>query len=175
MANLLPLRVTLIKDPVRKTVFPDWSSLSADGRLNGSKVGEWVDSHAGGWRYDKVENLGTGAPNGVAVALVPAWFADAAVALHPSRCSIMTEAQYQDFYENRAMVKQPSLRRDEVRLTALKAERDLRVARSMDLNAIDAEIDAALDPDNEAAGGVTRTPEKTYTDHKTRRGFTIAR
>jgi len=170
---LVPLKVLTRRTYPRRSdgstsVFPDLNALPPEVR-GGLGYGVYLTSIGSDWIcHNKTVNLGTGADHGEWVALVPRAFAQAAVSQFPSDCEVLTETELQTLYDNDYGAYQPDLVRDGAELEALKAERELLLARSRPTDAIDAEIDAALDPDNPRSG-VRRGPvARTWAERKQR-------
>lgn len=137
----------------------------------------YVDRFGEGWKYDSLvghadDDPANDSPVGtwLGMLVVPEQFADEAIAAFPSVCSRMTEAECQDFYDNRHAVSMRDESRDETALNSLKLERELMVARGKDTTALDAKIDKALDPDDPEPG-VRRNPRRRWASLKTRAGI----
>jgi len=79
-------------------------------------------------------------------------FAREALLQFPTLVSLMTETEFEDFYDNRAMSGVGESKRDTGILESMKAERDLRVSLGQDLTALDAEILKSIDPDSPEPG-----------------------
>lgn len=142
----------------------------AAGVLRGSTLHQIVELN-GGWKRNKQNNLGTGAAFGEAVGLVPADVATEAALIDD--VSILTRTEYQTFVEGVAIHGEPVNSRKAEPLTALKAERDLIVARGGDTTAIDAEIDKSLDPDDPTPGVRKNTNRETLAEYEARTGDTV--
>lgn len=166
-ANLVPIKVLLYRRPSGGADWPDMNVVSVGSRGN-KPWSKFVDSDGIGWIYDKVENLGTGADCGAACTLVPKPFADAAVAAYPALISVLTEAEFETFYNERAMVNQPTEKIDTEVLQGIAA----RVQLESDgvAPAPSAEIVAArtkcLDPAEQKYPGIRKNLKKNWSDAK---------
>ena len=172
--NLVPIKVILGRRPSGEADWPDFNAIDSTIRDN-QPWSKYIDSKGTGWVYDKVENLGTGADNGIACTLVPEDFANAAVQLFPAVVSIIDEATFNTFYDQRAMVKMPTefLDTDVLQgITARKQLEDLGVAP-----APSAEIIAArqkcLDPNEQNYRGIRKNLRKKWVDAKIDLNVTI--
>ena len=184
MVDLVPIKVILrhknadgsrrVDQNGGKTVFPSFRSLP-NAILDGRDPSNYVDEEGTGWCINRQENLGKGDAFGEAVTLVPPEFAAAAASIVDS-CEILSEADCADFLDNKHFKGMATTRRDGDALTALAAERDLRMVRARpaaEITALDAEIDRALDPDDPTPG-VTRISEvRSWADMKAKRKINI--
>jgi len=169
------VKIGLKRDERGNTVhdFPDWNLLP----LQAQRGERHEDHQLVKWLYDKKvshDEEDAQSPRGTWLGLmvVTEVFANEAVAMWPTRVTILTEAQAQAFHDQRVTHRQPLELEDTERLTALKARRDLMVSLGRSTTAIDARIAKALDPDDDEPG-VRKNPEKRWIDRKARLGFTI--
>jgi hypothetical protein len=178
MADLVPLkvRIGLKADGMHK--YPNFNSLPAV-QSSGMEWSRYVDVVGTGWHYDKVSGHQEDTPDSprgqqFGMLLVPQEFVDQAVLEFPNDCTELTEAEAQAFYESKVTIQQADVERDTEELTALNAERALRVARgdAAGVTALDVEIDKALNP-NDPKRGVRKNETKRWADLKQTRGVTI--
>lgn len=108
----------------------------------------------------------------LAVKLCDPAFAAQAVAAFPDLCSKMTEAELEDFWDNRAMAMVPEYKHDTEILQGLQTEKQLRIDAVMGTDEVDARIAKALDP-NDPAMGVRKNDNKTWKDKKRNGNITI--
>ena len=166
-SDLIPIMVLLYR---RKGEGADWPNLNAiDSAVRGGQPwSKYIDSAGIGWLYDKVSNLGTGADHGTACTLVPKPFADAAVAAYPDLISTMTEDEFEDFYDNRSTVNQPTETLDTEVLQGIAAR--VQLEKDGVAPAPSAEIVAArakcLDPAEKDYRGIRKNLKKKWVDAK---------
>lgn len=146
----------------------------------------WVDMHGMGWCYDKVtghKDHTTESPFGEwhGCLLVPQQFVTEALAEFPSVCSAMTEVEYQDFYDNKAMVRLPentydeqavaSIDREVVHLQELSDAEAGNQSKKDAVTAAKAKRSKALDPDDDTPG-MRKNHKRYWVDHKAKSGVT---
>jgi hypothetical protein len=141
------------------------------GILRGRKPSDIIDE-AGGWRIDKVDNLGTGNAFGEAVCFVSPAFAAAAVAAVDT-CVALSEAEVQTFLDDKHFSQVTAEKRDAGVLESLKAERDLHVDRAESTTAIDIKIGKALDPDDPEPGVRRVQTSTSFAEEKTKRNIRV--
>ena len=166
--NLVPIKVILKRRANGEADWPDFNVIEASKRDN-KPWSKFIDSGGTSWLYDKIDNLGTGAANGTACTLIPEDFADAAVEAYPATVSIMSEADFETFYEERAVVRMPTEFLDTEVLQGIVARKQLE-----DLGEApepSAEIVAArakcLDPTEQNYRGIRKNLRKKWADAKT--------
>jgi len=150
-------------------LYPAFNSLAVI-ISSGMDWSRYVDVYGKGWKYDKTsghKDDSVGSPLGQqwGLLLVPAAFADQAVAAFPSECTILTDVEIGTFWEEKVTVYDNSVITEAEVLTAIKARDDLSIART-------AEDVKALDPDDPTPG-VINNKEKLWADYKTKHGVTI--
>ena len=172
--NLVPIRVLLYR---RHDGGADWPNLNlVDSDIRGGKVwSKYVDSEGIGWLYDKVDNLGTGAEHGTACTLVPKAFAEAAAALYPGVVSIISEADFEIFHNEKAMVRSVIEHLDTDILQGIAARVSLEVAEIAPAPsaAILAARAKCLDPADQNHRGIRKNLKKTWADNKIELDVTI--
>ena len=172
--NLVPIKVILKRRANGEADWPDLNIIEASKRDN-KPWSKFIDSNGISWLYDKIDNLGTGAANGTACTLVPKDFADAAVLAYSTLVSIISEADFEIFYEERAVVRMPTEFLDTDVLQGIAARKQLE-----DLGeapAPSAEIIAArakcLDPTEQNFRGIRKNLRKKWDDAKTDMNVTV--
>lgn len=174
MTNLTPIKVKIGLRSNGHADHPDWTKLQI---VKDSGLGENYKGGVGGWFYDKTsghQDDTLGSPLGFQWGMLFVFpeFATQALVEFPDIVFELTEAEAQDFYDNKAMVKMPQNKINTDELVGLKAEKDLKVGLSQDTTDIDARILKALDP-NDDTPGVIKTKNKTFTDMKSNYGINI--
>jgi hypothetical protein len=169
--ELVPLKVKIGLKPGGGHQFPNFNSIDPGLRDN-MDWSHYVDKF-GGWHYDKVaghhdDDTANDSPPGtwIGMLLVPDGFATAAVAQFPDTCSVYSEVDCADFYDNRAHKHEPEIKEDKEVLQAIQAKRALGIAEDQ------GDIDA-LNPDHPALGR-RRNKLNTFNDFKTQKGITVA-
>ncbi len=166
--ELVPLKVKIGLKNNGHHQFPNFNELNPALRDN-VDWSVFVDK-TGGWHYDQIcghaeEDVTSPHGNWNGMLLVPADFANAAVAAFPSTCAILTEVEAEKFYNERAHVREPAIKEDVETLQAIVAKTALGVVQDQ------GDIDA-LDPDHPASGR-RRNKKKTFVGFKTQQGITV--
>lgn len=169
MKKTIPLRVVIgIKENGRHK-YPSFNELPGSIRDN-MDWSHFVDKF-GGWHYDKQCGHADHDPiNGTPVGqwcgmlLVPVDFADAAVAMFPGECSILSETDAEAFYNDRAHAHEQDIRDDTETLQAIASKQTLGISDPGDAN--------ALDPDHPARGR-RRNKVKMWQGYKQQRGIEL--
>lgn len=178
MAQLVGLDVKITKND-SGAVYPDFNQISSAIR-KGLNWSNYIDSYGSGWCYNKVENIGKGQVDGNgdpyenACALVPEDFADAAVALFPTLCTKITEAQFSTFYDDKCAVYLETEIIDlmEVQKIAARVQLEQAGAAPAPSAAILALRAKRLDP-ADPLPGIRTNPVKTYAGWKAHRNFDV--
>lgn len=185
MPTVVPLLVRIgirVADNRREADHPNWGlvtlpppadALSGDGtRPEHFTYGSWHYDKKSGHDDDSIEspiNTQRG------VRLVTPTFAANAMATFggpPYNMALLTEAQWETFYNDRVRGHMPGVRTDVEALLALKAELDLRVAAGLPTVAILARITKALDP-NDDEPGIKRDPLRRWATFKASHNLVI--
>ncbi len=184
MVEVVPIKVLIGLRPNGEADHPDWTQLplqAVDGERH-------EDHQIVKWTYDKSsghEEATVDSPRGqqFGMLLVTQQFATEAVATFPTLVTVMTEAEAQDFWDNKAHAHMASERRDTSELSSLHAEfiliRDLaqefpgNTKLQNRLAALKALLQKALDPDDPAPG-VKKNKLRLWADAKVALDFTIA-
>ena len=166
----------------READHPNWALVllppPAD-RLSGDGT-QREDFTLGSWHYDKCCGHDTVPPDSPlntqrGVRLVTPEFAANALVVFPATMSILTEAQWEAFYDNHVRGHMPENRVNIEALNALKVELDLRTALASPapvLAALRAKIAKALDPDD-AEPGIRADPLRRWASFKTAQSIVI--
>lgn len=177
--DLVPIRM-VIKYSGGGFVYPDFdNAVPAEDRfqLPFSKMPTIV----GGPHYDKpcgfgqVDEYNDDPMTYFAAMLVPPEFAIKAVDEFPDTVSVMTEAEFATFHDDRAHAHEPAERIDADVLTGIRARYGIRpdvAVDSVDRATLTADERQALDPDHPAPG-IRKNKEKRWADRKLRCGITI--
>lgn len=171
--DLLPIRVTLRQRANGHLDWPDFNRLPAEVR-RGLEWSRFIDRYGIGWHYDHVENIGRGAEHDTACTLVPAEFAEAAAAMFPDQVTIIDEAQFETFYNERAHVHEETEILDRDVLQAILArvqleEKQIAPPPSAEILALRQQ---ALDPDSPRRG-IRRNRRRYWVDAKSLLGVTL--
>ena len=166
MPIVVPLLVTIglrrTGNGIREADHPNWRDVllpPAADRLSGDGTRP-EDFTLGSWHYDKKSGHDDDDPVSPldtqrGVRLVTPAFAANAIARFggpPYNMRLLTEAQWEAFYDNRVRGHMRAARTDTDVLLALKSELDLRTAAGLSTAAILARIAKALDPDDDEPG-----------------------
>lgn len=132
----------------------------------------YVDTYGEAWHYDKKcghKQEEETSPRGMqwGMLIVPKEFADEAVEKFPEVCSIVDEAELEDFYDNRAHAHEPDERIDDVVLKGIEAKQ--KAGHSLTPNQ-----EKALNPDNDIPG-VRRNYNRYWKDYKAKQGIRIVK
>lgn len=161
--NLVPIKVKLTKKVNGHIDWPEFNLIDSKIRKN-LPASVYVDTHGIGWHYDKVENLGTGHPNGAACTLVPKDFAEAAASRFPKKVSLMRESEWEAFYNGRCHCQDPVEFLDVEVLQGILArvqleEKKIAGPPSEDIKSI---RKRALDPNEIQIPGIRKNDRKTW-------------
>ena len=177
MANVAAIKVIIglrdTPDGGHEHDHPNWLILPV---ISGG--GKIRDHMLSGWVYDKkaghIDDDAPFSPVGkwIGMHLVSVQFATEAVAQYPALVTRVTEAEFQDFYDNRSRILLPDERSDWELLNTLKIRRDLLVATDKSTQAIDKKIRKALNPES-LEPGVTKNKLRRWATAKVKLGFTV--
>lgn len=156
--------------------YPNFNLVSSNVR-KGMDWCTYIDVHGIGMQYDKAcghQEDSVESPFGeqCCVIAVPPDFATEALNMFDF-ITEMTEAEFEDFYNNKAHAHEDAESIDTDALIGLKARKDLMVDQGMNVTAIDAQIQKALDPNDITEMGVRKNSNKTYADVKVGKGVSI--
>ena len=169
--ELIPLKVKIGLRPNGHADHPDWS------RLPLALADDPARHMFHGWQYDKTSGHAESTPDspiGVqfGVVLVTAQFAREALTTFPALIEVLTEAQLETFWDDKARGHMPADRVDLEALDALNLERQLRVGIGQPAAALNARIARALDPDDPQPGK-RKDHLRRWADAKVRLDVTI--
>lgn len=169
MPTLKPIKVKLF--PRRhangkQSVWPDFRSFYDQNPMLFEEMlpSHYFDKRGIGWHYDKVDNLGTGAPNGEAYTAIPEAVADALIGAGLVE-RVTNEPDFESFWNSKAYAHLPEVQDDHETLQAIAAKRALGIAEDQD------DINA-LNPDHPSSGR-RRNRKKTWADFKADRAITL--
>lgn len=169
--DLVPIKVKIGLRPNGHADHPDWRQLPL------AKTEDPAGHMFHGWNYDKTSGhreSTTNSPFGMqwGAVLVTPQFAEQAVAKFPEIISVMTEKEFETFYDEKCRAHMPTEHVDVEALQGLKVERDLLADLGRPTAAIDSVISRALDPDDSAMGK-RKDHLKTWKLAKAQLGATI--
>lgn len=181
MTELVSLQVKIGLGPGTRGVrhaYPDFNKIDKSVRQS-MDWSAYIDQFDG-WHYDSVsghvdDDPANDSPRGtwLGMLLVPEEFANQAVALFPSQCKILTDAQAERFYEDRVTVGQQGYIEDVEALQALAAR--LTIEEKLNITPTAEEVQRRkdmLDP-NKKQRGIMKNEMKKWSDYKAKRGVTI--
>lgn len=187
MAEFIALKVRIGLHAHGSAKYPEFGSLPII-KESGADWSNWIDSHGSGWLYSKCghKDHEDDSPCGEqwGLLLVPAEFAEQAVAADPDCCSIITDAEASEFYECKCCRDMPEVRHDADTLNAISAEINLltllretttgeaQVKHAALLEAAVERAKLAVDPDH-AAPGIKKNLDKCWDTFKAKRGFAV--
>lgn len=187
----LPIKVRILLNEKGANLYPNFNALPLELR-GGLDWAHFIDVHGTGWHYDKVcghAETDVGNPQvadddahrceeiGVwhGCMCVPAAFAEAAAAMFPGEVTILTEASFEAFYDQRAHAHEPEVFVDRDAVDAVNSVVELESkgtlpAPSAARLAGRAEV---LNPES-SVPGIRRNMKKRWADYKARAGITIS-
>lgn len=104
--------------------------------------------------------------------LVTQQFADEAVATFPTLVTEITEAEFEDFYNNKVVGHMAENNYNSDILSGLKLEYDLKVINGENVAEVKGRIAKAIDP-NDSAAGITKNDNKLWSNRKSKLDVTI--
>jgi hypothetical protein len=169
--ELVPLKVKIgLKSDGGKKLhaFPNFNQI--DAALRDNMDWSYFIDKFGGWHYDQVsghvdDDVDSPRDNWNGMFCAPNNFAQAAVSMFPAQCSMLTEAEAEDFYNNRGHIRDSTIKEDTTILQSIKAKRDLGIIEDQ------ADKDA-LNPDHPSSGR-RRNRRKTWAGFKAAEGITV--
>jgi hypothetical protein len=170
MRKLVPIKIKIEKGP-QGYKYPQFNKIKAELRHN-TDWSKFFDLFGIGWKYD---NTVVDDDNRFGCTCIPKDFAIAAARMFPTHVEIITEDEFEDFYNNKFAVKMPiEMLQGEI-LTAIKARVDLE--KSGDAPPPSAAIVEArkkcLDPNCDTHPGIVRNTQKTWKEFKSLRHIEI--
>lgn len=170
--ELVPIRIKIGLRSNGHADHPDWTKLpmiSSD-----SEVREYAPS---GWIYDKScghQDEEVDSPRGMqwGCFLCTREFATEAINVYPELITQLTEIEFEEFYNNKAMAHLSENNYDIDVLQGLKLELDLKNELSQGVTDLKTKIAKALDEDD-SERGIEKNRERYWADYKVKKGFTI--
>lgn len=176
MQELVPIKVRIGLDDSGKHRYPNFNNLPADIRHN-MDWAYFIDKHGLSWHYNAVcghadfeegDDYGCAHGEWAGCLCVPESFADAAVAAFPDDVKYITEAEFQDFYDNKAHIREPEFNVDEEVMKSFEIKHNaLGMQATADLAYL-----RAIDPEDPAPG-IRKNHNRYYKDFKAKRNFII--
>jgi len=163
------IKVVIGKKPNGHCKYPDFSQLKCvkDSKEDWSK---YIDVNGLGWQYDKLAGHDEELPDSpigtwLGMIVVDDTFCKEAVAMFPDEVTKLTEAEAEDFWDNRAHIKEPDERIDEKVITAIKMKQDMGI--ELTANQV-----KALDPTDDTPG-ISKNHNKKWADMKIKKAVSI--
>lgn len=175
--NMVPIKVILhpvFRNNRLEVNYPDFNRIDSSIRKD-MPWSHYIDKIGIGWHYDKVENIGLGNDTGACCTLVEKDFADAAVNLFPDVVQIMSESEWESFYDARSHVRDPEEFLDTETLQGILARIELeekQAAPPPSQSILDRRA-KALDPSDTTTPGIRKNENKTWQGLKGRVKITI--
>ena len=172
----IKVQIDLGTEKGKRMVYPSFNTLPAEKR-GGQDWAEYVDRF-GGPHYDKKSKLfeidsENADPNKQFVMyMIPEVFADAALSAFPSKVSILSAAEAESFYNDRAHDHEQSETVNAEVLNAIRAKYGIVGDIALSKTVLTADEAKALDPAHPMPGIVANT-NKTFASFCERRGITI--
>lgn len=169
---LVPIKVKIGLRSNGHADHPDWTKLPMIN--SDSEVRQYAPS---GWLYDKScghQEDSVDSPMGMqwGCFLCTQEFATEAITAYPDLITQLTEAEFEDFYNNKAMAHLPEKNYNLDVLNGLKLELDLKKELNQNVVELSTKIAKALN-ENDNEEGIRKNDERYWTDYKTKKGFTI--
>lgn len=171
MQNLVPIKVKIGLRPNGHADHPDWYKLPL------AKDVDPATQMSTSWKYDNLyghQEEGPDSPIGMqwGMLFVTPLFAQQAKQVFPDLVFEMTEAEAQDFWENKYAVDLLENNANIGVLQALQIELDLKTKLDIDTTVLKAKIAKALDP-NDKEIGLRKNSLKKWIDAKVLLGINI--
>lgn len=169
MRNLVPVKVKIGLKNNSHAKYPDFNLLDAV-KASGLDWSYYVDINGLGWHYDKKCGHKEEAADSLfgmqwGVLVIPQDFADQAAVAFPAEVTKLTEAELEDFYDNRAHAHEPDEEMDATVLQGIKMKQDLGLP-------LTPQQTAALDP-NDDTRGIRKNKRRKWADFKQLVGVNI--
>lgn len=175
MRDMLPIKVKIGSRPNGHADHPDWTRLQI---VKSSGLGTmYKPDLMGGWKYDKTCGHADDTPESPAgvqygMLTVSPEFAYEAISVFPDKVSIMTEAEAEDFWDNKAMAYISENKTDSNELVSLKSEYDIRKILGQNTADLEAKMSKAIDPRDDAPG-LKKRKNKKWSDAKANYGVSV--
>lgn len=156
---------------------PDWTKLpmiNSDSEVRQHCPSGWIYDKSCGHQEERINGDSWDSPKGMqwGCLLCTEQFADEAVAAYPDRIIKLTEIEFQDFYDNKALAHMPAKTYDIDILQGLKIELELKEKLLQDTTELKVKIAKALD-ENDNEPGVRKNKNRYWTDYSVQKGFVI--
>lgn len=158
LIEMVPIKVKILRKSNGHADYPDFNQVSSSIR-KGLVWSKFIDVHGIQWHYNKLKSLGKGHSHGECGTLVPSDFAEAAESLFPDRVEILTEAEWETFYNDYAHVNEEDEDIDIDVLQKIKLKQDLGIA-------LTAQQQKAIDPNDDTVRGIKKNKNKLWADRK---------
>jgi len=173
--DLVPIKVKIEHGELKGHKFPEFNNLPVQAR----KFMDWshyIDAYGTGWHYSE-EGFDEGrAPEyWYACTCVPEDFAVAAADKFSGQVTIITETEFEEFYDNEAMVNQDTEFLDTNALQGLTARIQLEESSAPTVEPSEDILELRrkmLDPDDPKQG-IRKNPKKKWKDCKKHSNFGI--
>ena len=171
MVELVPIRVKIGLRANGHADHPNWNLLPL------AMSSDPASHMRGGWRYDKTSGHKEDTPESPfgmqwGMLLVTEQFAAEALVKFPGLITVLSEAQAEDFWENKAHAHVPENNSNSDILQSLKTELDLRTVSGLETAPLIEKIKKAINPDNKEPG-IVKNKFKKWADGKNSLGFKI--
>ena len=179
MATLVPIKVKIGLRPNGHADHPNWTQLPSfftEELVKAAVPFGWVYDKASGHSEARIGASAWDSPVGFqwGCLLVTKAFSDEALAAFPTLITKLTEAEYQDFYDNKAMAHLSENNVDIQIIQSLQIELDLMEKLAQDTTALKAKIAKAIDPTDGTEPGIKKNTDRKWVDLKAKRGIIIA-
>ena len=170
--ELVPIKVKIGLRSNGHADHPDWTRLPMIN--SDSDVRQYCPS---GWIYDKScghQEASVDSPMGMqwGCLLGTRKFVDEALATFPELITELTEAEFQDFYNNKARKHLSENSYDVDVLKGLETELNLREKLAQDTTDLKVKIAKALDPNNDERG-IKKNKERYWADYKVLKDISV--
>lgn len=171
MNNLVPIKVKIGLRPNGHADHPDWYKLPLAATDEPKKHMPY------GWHYDNTsghmdETLDSPQGQQWGMLFVTPQFAKEALATFPDLVTEMTETEAEDFWDNKHRKHMPETKTNVELLQALNLELDLREKLGMNTDAVRAQAQKAVDPDDETLG-INKDLMRHFGDVKVKIGLKV--
>jgi len=174
MIKLVPIKVKIGLRANGDADHPNWTELpmiSSDREMRDYCPLGWIYDKSSGHQEDTPDS-----PRGMqwGCLLGTRKFVDEAISVFPDLIIEITEAEFIDFYDNKARAHLPEKNYDIDVLQGLKLELDLKKELGRDVVELKNEIRKALDPKDKSLG-VRTNKDKKWSSFKLKTGIEIAK
>lgn len=162
MRELVPVKVKIGLRQNGHAKYPNFNILPCV-MTAGRDWSQYVDTEGLGWHYDKTSGHKEETPDSPwgmqwGVLIVPEEFANEALARFPDECTVLTEAELEDFYDNKAHAHEPDEDIDNEVLNAIQLKRALGLP-------LTPQQQRAIDPEDDTRG-IRKNKKRLWKDYK---------